>query len=200
MRNRIVKNRQTLKELFDNIVATNGKSIVFEIDDALEKLVNMVNKQAEAEGKLLFIGNGASASIASHMAADFWKNAGVRAISFNDSALLTCVSNDYGYKYVFEKPIEMFADSGDILFAISSSGESENILRGVKAARKKNVKVITLSGFNNNNSLSALGDMNFYVPSSSYGHVEVIHHSICHAVLDAALFEKNKCSTEEELI
>jgi len=200
MRDDLRKNRQTLKALFDNIIVTDGKGVVFSIDEALENLVNMVNEKARSGGKLLFIGNGASASIASHMAADFWKNAGVRAISFNDSALLTCVSNDYGYKHVFEKPIEMFADKGDILFAISSSGESENILRGARMARKKEAGVITLSGFDNNNSLRVLGDINLYVPSSSYGHVEVVHHSICHSVLDTAVCEKNKKSIAKELV
>ena len=114
--------------------------------------------------KLMFIGNGASASIASHMSTDYWKNGGIRAVAFNDSSLLTCISNDYGYKHVFEKPIEMFADKGDILFAISSSGKSENILRGVQAAKSKGCEVISFSGFEENNPLRSQGDINFFVP------------------------------------
>jgi D-sedoheptulose 7-phosphate isomerase len=98
--------------------------------------------------------------------------------------LLTCISNDYGYEHVFEKPIEMFAKREDIVFAISSSGESKNIVRGVNAARLKECSVITLSGFKDDNILSTLGDINFYVPSRKYGLVEVIHHSICHCILD----------------
>jgi D-sedoheptulose 7-phosphate isomerase len=137
--------------------------------------------------KIMFIGNGGSAAISSHMAVDFWKNGRIRAVAFNDSSLLTCVGNDCGYGNVFEKPIEMFADAGDILVAISCSGRSENVLLGVRAARTKGCGVVTLSGFDGDNPLSSMGDYNFYVPSHAYGPVEVIHHSICHCILDAII-------------
>lgn len=132
----------------------------------------------------MFIGNGGSASIASHMAIDFWKNSGIKAVSFNDSSQLTCLSNDFGYEYVFEKPIEMFAENGDVLIAISSSGRSRNILRGVKAARRKRCRIITMSGFKKNNPLRKIGDLNYYAPSDSYGFVEIIHGAICHLFAD----------------
>jgi D-sedoheptulose 7-phosphate isomerase len=105
-------------------------------------------------------------------------------MAFNDSSLLTCIGNDYGYEQLFEKPIEMFADPGDILMAISSSGRSANILNGVKAARKQKCRVITFSGFQAENPLRVLGDINFYVPANAYGPVEILHHSICHCILD----------------
>ena len=139
----------------------------------------------------MFIGNGASAAISSHIATDFLKNGRIRAIAFNDSTLLTCISNDIGYEHVFEKPIEMFADEGDVLFAISSSGRSENVLRGVRAARTRKCRVITLSGFDSDNPLFLLGDINFYVPAQSYGPVEIIHHSICHCILDVIMKKRS---------
>lgn len=135
--------------------------------------------------KLMFVGNGASAAISSHMATDFWKTGGIRAMAFNDCSGLTCIGNDYGYPHLFEKPVEMFADPGDVLVAISSSGRSENVLRAVAAARAKECAVITLSGFSPDNPLRALGDGNFHVPVHSYGLVEVLHHSICHCLLDS---------------
>jgi D-sedoheptulose 7-phosphate isomerase len=159
--------------------------------EGIELVCDLILKNKNINNKLIFIGNGASASISSHMAIDFSKNVGIRAIAFNDSALLTCISNDYGYKHVFEKPIEMFADKGDILFAISSSGNSENILAGVRAARVKRCNVITLSGFNSDNPLSLMGDFNFYVPAQDYGPVEVIHHSICHCILHTIMKDEN---------
>lgn len=159
--------------------------------EGIELVCDLILKNKNINNKLIFIGNGASASISSHMAIDFSKNAGIRAIAFNDSALLTCISNDYGYKHVFEKPIEMFADKGDILFAISSSGNSENILAGVRAARVKRCNVITFSGFNSHNPLSLMGDFNFYVPAQDYGPVEVIHHSICHCILHTIMKDEN---------
>src|SRR3989338_10846589 len=96
--------------------------------------------------KVILIGNGGSAAIASHEALDFWRGSGIPAISFNDPAHLTCIANDFGYEHVFSRPIEIFAQKGDILIAISSSGRSENILKGVQAARQKGCYVITLSG------------------------------------------------------
>ncbi|MFQ5481361.1 MAG: SIS domain-containing protein [Nitrospinaceae bacterium] len=166
----------------------NGQNQNF--SEGFEQAFQLITTQTGAGNKLMFIGNGASASIASHMATDYWKNGGVRAVAFNDSSLLTCVSNDYGYARVFEKPIEMFADPGDVLMAISSSGESENILRGARAAREAECRIITFSGFKENNPLSSLGDLNFYVPSPSYGPVEIIHLSICHALCDALITHK----------
>jgi D-sedoheptulose 7-phosphate isomerase len=192
MNNKIKKNRQELKKLLERIIATNERGRIFSIDRAVSNLMHLIVGQAKSGGKLFFIGNGASAAIASHMATDFWKNTGIKAFAFNDSSLLTCVSNDFGYKFVFEKPIEVFAESGDILIAISSSGQSENILKGVKAARRKDMKVITLSGFSVHNPLRKLGEINFYVPSSSYGHVEVTHHFICHCLLDTIINNKTK--------
>lgn len=119
------------------------------------------------------------------------------ALSFNDPAQLTCLSNDYGYKYVFEKPIKVFAAEGDILVAISSSGKSENILKAVSAARKIECKIITMSGFKPDNPLRAGGDVNFYVSSTSYGFVEVIHQAICHCILDLIIERKVEKLVEE---
>ena len=90
------------------------------------------------------------------MSTDYWKNGGMRAIAFNDAALLTCLSNDCGYENVFGKSVEMFADEGDILVAISSSGKSENILNGVHAARKMGAHVVTLSGFKSDNQYQVI--------------------------------------------
>lgn len=142
-------------------------------------------RRTHAEGnKLMFIGNGGSASIASHMATDYSKNGGLRAQSFNDGAMLTCLGNDLGYENVFAKQIELYARPRDLLIAISSSGRSANILNGVKAARAAGCLVITLSGFGADNPLRRLGDINFYLASDQYGFVEIGHLAICHAVLD----------------
>ena len=157
--------------------------------DAIESVGQLTMTQSETCKKIIFIGNGASASIASHMSTDFWKNGGIRAVAFNDAALLTCLSNDCGYENVFGKSIDMFADEGDILFAISSSGKSENILNGVRAARNQGAKVVTFSGFSSENPLRQMGDINFYVPDGAYGAVEVLHLAICHCILDVIIME-----------
>ena len=137
--------------------------------------------------RLIFIGNGGSAAIASHMAADYQKNGGFSAICFNDAASLTCISNDLGYENVFSIPISKHGRFGDILFAISSSGESNNILRAVDMAVGMHMNVVTLSGFEAYNKLRGKGGVNFYVPSMSYGVVEIAHLAILHGLLDEAI-------------
>ena len=131
--------RKFAEEYYNNLskyltlIRVTGKNAQsFNFFEGIEKAGKLIKLQAGFGCKLMFIGNGASAAISSHMSTDFWKNGGIRAIAFNDSSLLTCLGNDYGYEYIFEKSIEMFAEEGDILVAISSSGESENILRGAR--------------------------------------------------------------------
>jgi D-sedoheptulose 7-phosphate isomerase len=181
-----------IEQLLKSVLVADSEQNEFDFCDGIARAVELIALQTDADGKLMFIGNGASAAISSHQATDFWKNGQIKAIAFNDVSGLTCISNDFGYEYVFEKPIEMFAEPMDVLVAISSSGQSENILRGVAAARRKGAKVITLSGFDRTNSLRLLGDINFYVPSSHYGHVEVVHLSICHCLLDIIIQKKSR--------
>ena len=175
---------RNISSLIGSIRVTNNEGGEIEFSHGIEMVGKLMTSRVDSDRKIMFIGNGASASISSHMAADFLRNGGMQALAFNDSALLTCISNDYGYEHVFEKPIEIFARKEDIIFAISSSGESENIVRGVNTARLKECSVITLSGFKDDNRLCTMGDINFYVSSGKYGLVEVIHHSICHCILD----------------
>ena len=191
----IRQNRTTLKNLLEQIQVTDAQKKTVAFEQATESVIQMILKQNEKGKKIIFIGNGGSAAIASHMATDFWKNAGIKAIAFNDGVLLTCLSNDCGYEAVFEKSIEMFAESGDVLIAISSSGKSQNILRAVDAAGPKAMHIITFSGFAADNPLRKKGEVNFYVPSAEYGHVEVLHHSICHLLIDVII--KNKTKTVE---
>ena len=198
MHNFAEKYYNNLSNLFNSIRATNNQGSELNFFDAIEKVCDLIILETTAGHKLMFIGNGASAAISSHMSTDFWKNGGMRAIAFNDSSLLTCLGNDYGYEYIFEKSVEMFADEGDILVAISSSGKSENILRGAHSAKSKGCSVVTLSGFESDNPLFSLGDFNFYVPDKSYGPVEIIHQSICHCILDAIISHRpTQISTEK---
>ncbi len=181
------------KKLIDSMNAIrvtdeNNKIMTFPSGIALAS--RLIVERSNSGNKLMFIGNGASAAISSHMSTDFWKNGRMKAVAFNDSSVLTCIGNDYGYEFLFEKPIEMFADKGDVLMAISSSGGSANIINGAKAARRKGCKIITFSGFKSDNPLQNLGDINFYVPVDEYGPVEILHHSICHCILDCILKEK----------
>jgi D-sedoheptulose 7-phosphate isomerase len=175
---------RSLADVLHRVEATDAAGASLGFARGFAGAVELVRAQTGHGRKLIFIGNGGSAAIASHQSVDYWKNGGMRAIAFNDSSLLSCIGNDYGWAQVFEKPVEMFADAGDVLIAISSSGRSENIHRGARAARGKQCRVITLSGFEPDNALRRLGELNFYVPSRSYGEVEITHLAICHAVVD----------------
>lgn len=157
-----------------------GKPIAldFAIDDVLHHLAQI------GQGRVMFIGNGGSASIASHLAIDFQKNGALPTLVFNDAAALTCLGNDLGFTEVFSSPLSVHTRPGDILFAISSSGRSSDILNGVAAARERGGFVVTLSGFTAGNPLRCQGDVNFYVKSMLYGFVEISHLAVCHALLD----------------
>lgn len=192
----IRKDRETFKLLLDGVIASDDKDTFISMDEALKKAIEMIVAHAKIGGKLFFIGNGGSASIASHLSTDFVKNAGIPAMAFNDSSLLTCISNDLGYERVFKEPLEMFAGPKDVLIAISSSGKSENILSGVRAAKAKGARVITFSGFDKDNPLRKSGEVNFYVPLSDYGHVEVMHLYLCHCLVNIII--KNKAGLNKK--
>lgn len=164
-------------------------SIPFE--EAMNKLLSVIQKKSLLNKKILLVGNGGSATIASHLAVDFWKRGKIKATTFNDPASLTCISNDFSYAESFSKPIEMFADEGDVLFAISSSGKSPNILNAVDAAKKKNCFTVALSGFSKNNPLNYKGNLNFYLPTRSYGIAEIGHSLLMHYIIDRYLEEKD---------
>ena len=185
MRERVDGYFRTLWRLASDTVATDRDGALIEVGTALERYVAAAAAAHQGGCKLMFIGNGGSAGIASHMAIDYSKNGGLRSLAFNDGAALTCLGNDLGYENVFAKQIEIHARAGDILIAISSSGRSPNILRAVAAARAAGVGfVLTLSGFLPDNPLRRLGDANLHVPSGQYGFVEISHLALCHAALD----------------
>lgn len=135
-------------------------------------------------GEIYFCGNGASASMACHCAADMAKNGKVRTRVLTDPALISAVGNDLAYDEVFSAPLRWFMASGDMLVVISSSGNSPNILKAVAAAREKGNICITLSAFSPHNSLRFLGDFNFYLPASSYGIAESVHATLLHHWMD----------------
>jgi len=147
--------------------------------ELIEKLIQVRNLLLDVcnnKKKILIFGNGGSASIASHFSVDLTKNARLRCLNFNEADLVTCFANDYGFEHWVEKAIDFYGDEGDLLIVISSSGHSENMLNGVKAARNGNFhSVVTLSGFAQDNPLNQLGDINLWLDSNAYNFVENIH-------------------------
>ncbi len=152
--------------------------------ESLEQASTMVRRAQGAGNKLILVGNGGSAAMASHVAVDLTKAAGIRAINFNEADLLTCFANDYGYEHWVAKALEFYADPGDLAVLISSSGTSQNIVNGAEQARTMGLTVISLSGFSPENPLRQLGDLNLFAASDSYNIVEMTHHVWLVAIVD----------------
>jgi len=178
---------ETLSSAIRAVEATSSDGTGLTVDAAIEQIHRILRGILNGPNKVMFVGNGGSAGIAGHMAIDFAKNGGVRAITFNDASSLTCLGNDLGYDQVFAKQVEMQGLGGDVLIAISSSGESKNILCAAEMAATKGCAVITLTGFSPGNALRRLGAVNFYVNSGVYGFVETAHQTILHAILDTGM-------------
>ena len=141
--------------------------------------------QARGQKKTIFlIGNGASASMASHVAADLAKNAHVHTEVFTDLALITAIANDMSFDEVFAEPLRRRLKPGDILVAISSSGKSINILNAVRTTKEHGGRVITLSAISADNPLRKAGELNFYIPAQSYGMAENCHAALLHYWID----------------
>ena len=153
-------------------------------DTAFDQLFEKALKARQKNAAIFLIGNGASASMASHVAADLGKNGNLRTMVLSDPSLLTAVGNDIDFSEVFAEPLRRFGSKQDLLVAISSSGRSPNILSAIKTARAIGMGVVTFSAMDTDNPLRRLGDLNFYVPASDYGHAESAHAALLHYWID----------------
>jgi len=170
--------------LLDEKLQSTNYSELFRVSDLIEQTHNQ-------GGKIIIVGNGGSAAIASHASIDLTKAAKIRSTNFNESSLLTCLSNDYGYEHWAEKAIEFYADKSDLIILISSSGQSKNIINAALKAKEMNLSLVTLSGFSRDNSLINIGDINLWVDSSKYNIVETVHQTWILSVIDY-LIDKNE--------
>ena len=171
--NKYLKDFSTLTQPNENLI----KKIISAKEEFL--------KIKETNNKIMIFGNGGSAAIASHVSVDLTKNAKVRCVNYNESDLITCFSNDYGYERWVEKAVEFYSDKNDVLVLISSSGKSQNMINACKAAKNKKIsKIITFTGHDKNNPLSSLGDINFWIDSKAYNYVENIHQIWLLAIVD----------------
>lgn len=158
-----------------------------DVTENVIKSKKLILETKELGGKVMFAGNGASASIANHASLDFTKQGKVNSVNFNESAFITAFANDYGYENWVQKAIEFYGEDGDTLILISCSGNSKNVVNAAKHARKNNINVITFTGFSNKNPLLMSGDVNFWIDSKAYNIIEGIHQiwllSICDLII-----------------
>lgn len=156
-------------DLYKTIVAST------DANNSLVAFHDLAVQTRQAGRKLMFAGNGASASISSHGAVDFTKQGRVRAVDFNEPNLITCFSNDFGYENFMAKAVEFYADPGDVLVLISVSGRSPNAVAAATYARNHGLKVVSFTGSAADNPLRSLSDIDFWVDSRAYNVVECVH-------------------------
>jgi D-sedoheptulose 7-phosphate isomerase len=176
----------TFARLLECLEITTGRGEPLPLDEGIGSVIEAIVSLKNRNAKAFLVGNGGSAAIVSHIHNDLCKTVGVRALVFNETPLLTALANDDGYAAVFHRPLDLWADPDDLLIAVSSSGESENILKAAAAAREKRCRLVTFTGFAPANRLRQLGDVNVYVPASDYGFVEIAHSVVAHCITDMA--------------
>lgn len=169
------------------LTASGGDAKILDSEAAFALWTDWTVQIREQQRTIFLIGNGASASMASHVAADLSKNAHVHTEVFTDLALITSIANDVSYDEVFAEPLRRRLKKGDMLVAISSSGQSRNILKAVATAKALGGIVITLTAMKAENPLRREGDSNLYVPARTYGMAETCHAAILHYWIDRAV-------------
>lgn len=165
--------------------AFSNKENFIKIESAGKILVDSIMQQ----GKIISCGNGGSMCDAMHFAEELTgryrdNRRALPAIAISDPSYLSCVSNDYGYNHVFSRFIEAFGKPGDVLLAISTSGNSENVLNAIAAAQQIGMKVIGLTG-KDGGKMASLCDIEIRAPYSSYAdRAQEIHIKIIHSLID----------------
>lgn len=161
------------------------------LDNEINSVINICVSSLQNGGKLLFCGNGGSAADSQHLAAEFTgrfinDRKPIAALSLTtDTSALTCISNDYNFSDIFLRQLQALGKDGDCLFAISTSGNSSNVIKAVKLAKSMGIHTIGLLG-NNGGELSKLCDNKIIIPSNTTARIQEAHiligHSICRGV------------------
>ncbi len=172
-----------LSKALQSCIYTTQEHAVNE-QEALKWAFRLLSETLLQKGIVYVIGNGGSAGIASHFSNDLMKALQIPSQTLFDSNLMTCLSNDYGYDQVFSYPLEKLLKPSDLLVAISSSGKSANIVKAAETALAKKAKLMTLSGFSEENPLRKLGQLNFWIDRPDYGLVETAHFFLLHTIVD----------------
>jgi len=167
-----------------SVCATVDHDEPLDCDEAFDLWCDSTEIVRQAERVIYLIGNGASASMASHFAADLAKNADLHTQVFTDISLLTAVANDMSYDMVFVAPLRRRLKAGDMVVAISSSGNSPNVLKAAEFAASRKATIVTLSAMVPGNALRQLGTLNFWLPADTYGLAETGHAAILHYWMD----------------
>lgn len=155
----------------------------------IERAGTMMVEAIQTQGKIISCGNGGSMCDAMHFAEELTgrfrdNRSSLPAIAISDPGYLSCVSNDYGYDYVFSRFVEGMGRAGDVLLGISTSGNSQNIINAVQSAKEKGMKTIVLTG-KDGGQLAGLADLEIRAPHSRYAdRAQEIHIKVIHSLID----------------
>lgn len=194
------------KDLLLSLSVRDMKGQNIDADTAFKQLQNYTLGVLERRKAIYFIGNGSSASIANEVSANLAKNTGIRTETFFNFALITAIASDSGYEDIFAEPLSKRMAAGDMLVAICSTGESQNIIYAAKEASNLGGNVCTLSAMNTENTLRSLGTLNFYIPAASawsahFCHMEVMNYWINQMISMVSWQEdlKNSAQTDRSI-
>lgn len=181
-----------LSEILSNpLCRIEGRQI--EANKAFEKMKQLLTDTRANDKAVYWVGNGGSAAICSHLSQDVLNKLETKSYVLSDTSLLTCMANDFGYESVYQKPLQKLMNEGDLLIAISSSGNSQNIINAVDVANEKGGKIIALSAFDPSNKLNQTkADVSLFLECALYGHAEVGHEALLHAVIETLWMENQK--------
>ena len=155
----------------------------------IEKSITLIIKSIKNGNKIVLFGNGGSAADSQHMAAEFIGRFMKERKSFpaialsTDSSIITAVANDYSFEKIFSRQAESLVKKGDVIIAISTSGESKNILEGIKTSKKLGAKIISLTG-ENGMKMRSNSDVFLNVPSKITSRVQEVHRTIIHIICE----------------
>tara|TARA_A100001015_G_scaffold295812_1_gene375256 strand:- start:5 stop:577 length:573 start_codon:yes stop_codon:yes gene_type:complete len=185
--------KQYFKNVSKNFLELQNQS------KSIESAIEIIYKSLKKDNKIIFCGNGGSASDSQHLAAELMgryklDRDPLPAISLSvDTSALTAIGNDYGYEYTFSRQLKGLGNSGDVLVAISTSGESENVVKAAEVAKEMNIYTIAFTG-ENISSLSEIVDLSIYASSQETNHIQEMHIAIgqliCGAIEDK-FFKRN---------
>lgn len=167
-----------------HLIVSDAAGTVMSSQEGFARWVAMTHDVRQRDGQLFIVGNGGSAAMASHMVTDAIALAHLRANALNDPTMITAAGNDLSFEQTFALQLEHLARPGDLVIAISQSGNSPNIVRAVEASRGRGIPTVTLSARSPDNRCRSAGDLNFFVPLTRYGLAQSAHQIVLHYWFD----------------
>ena len=190
-----MKTNEKIEKVFESSsnVILDSKKLSKQIENSITLIIKSINNG----NKIVLFGNGGSAADAQHMAAEFIGRFMKERKSFpaialsTDSSIITAIGNDYSFEKIFSRQAESLVKKGDVVIAISTSGESKNILEGIKTSKKIGAKIISLTG-KNGTKMESNSDIFLNVPSTITSRIQEVHRTIIHIICEMVEDELSK--------